>query len=156
MTWLSHWSGWTASRTITAHVHWSWARSHEMVSQSRFHRRRSTAWGPASADRSFLIVLAHVFSCPPTHFRQLGREVGRSTWWMSSSSGRRAAWMYNECHSLSSRHKITLDRFICIKINQSWWQNLICFYITIWLWFQVFRVNTNNFQTNQFDLQMGL
>ena len=80
----------TASRTIAAHVRWSWARSHEMSSQSRFHRRRPTTWGPDSVARSSLIVLAHVFSCPPTRFRQLGREGGRNTSRMSSPSGRRS------------------------------------------------------------------
>ena len=45
-------------------------------SQSWFRRRRSTTWGPDSAAWSSLIVLAHVFSCPPTRFRQLRREMG--------------------------------------------------------------------------------
>ena len=49
----------TAFRTIAFHVRWSWAWSYEMASQSRFHRRRPTTWGPDSAARSFLIVLAH-------------------------------------------------------------------------------------------------
>ena len=62
-----------------------------MASQSRFHRRRPTTWGPDSAAKSSLIVLAHVVSCPPIHFRQLGREGGRSTSRMSSPSARRAA-----------------------------------------------------------------
>ena len=79
----------TALRTIAAHVRRSWTKSHEMASQSWFHRRRPTTWGSDSAARSSLIVLAHVFSCPPTRFRQLGREWGRSTLRMSSPSGRR-------------------------------------------------------------------
>ena len=81
----SSWAS-TASRTITAHVRQSWARSHEIASQSQFHRRRPTTWAPDSVARSSLIVLAHIFSYPPTRFRQLGREVGRSTSQMSSLS----------------------------------------------------------------------
>ena len=77
----------TVSRTIAAHVR----RLHEMASQSRFHRRRPTTSGPDSTARSSLIVLAYVFSWPPTRFRQLGREVGSCTSWTSSPSGRRAA-----------------------------------------------------------------
>ena len=81
----------TSPRAIAAHVRRSCARSHEMASQSRFRRRGPTTWGPDSAARLSLIVLARVFSYPPTCFRQLGREVGRSTSWMSSPSGRWAA-----------------------------------------------------------------
>ena len=73
-----------------AHVRWSFARSHEMARQSWFHCRSSTTWGPDSAARSSLIVLAHVFNSSPTRFRQLGREVERSTSRMSSPSWRRA------------------------------------------------------------------
>ena len=76
----------TASRTIAAHVRGSWARSHKMASQSWFHHQRPTTCGPDTAARSSLIVLAHVFSCLPARFHQLGREVGRSTSWMSSPS----------------------------------------------------------------------
>ena len=81
----------TASRTIAPHVCWSWARSHKMASQLRFHHRRPTIWGFDSAARSSLIVLAYVFSCSPTCFCQLGREVGRSTLQVSSPSGHRSA-----------------------------------------------------------------
>ena len=66
----------TAPRSIAAHVRRSRARSHEIESQSRFHRRRPTTWGPDSTARSSLIVLAHVFSCSPTPLRRLGRERG--------------------------------------------------------------------------------
>ena len=62
----------TGSRTIAAHVRRSGARSHEMASQSLFHCRRPTTWGP----RSSLNVLAHFFSNPPTRFRQLQKEEG--------------------------------------------------------------------------------
>ena len=70
----------------------SWAKSHEMANQSRFHRRRPTTWGPDSAARSSLILLVYVFSSPPTRFCQLEREAGRSTSRMSSPSRRRAAY----------------------------------------------------------------
>ena len=59
----------TTSRAIATQVCWFWARSHEMASQSQFHRLRPTTWGPDSAARSSLIVLAHVFSCPPTELK---------------------------------------------------------------------------------------
>ena len=64
----------TAFQTVAAHVLQSWARSHQMVGQSWFHHKRPITWGPDSAARSSLIVLAQVCSCPPTHFCRLGKE----------------------------------------------------------------------------------
>ena len=79
----------TASRKIAAHLRWSWAKSHEMLSQLRFHRRRPTTWGPDSAARSFLIALA-TSSAAHRHVSPLRKRRGRSTLLMSSPSGCRS------------------------------------------------------------------
>ncbi len=81
----------TTSRKEALQARRSCASSLDTFTQSFLHRAWPKTRGPEIGSRPALIVVAHVFSCPPACLRHVRGGVGRRRSLISSPSGRLAA-----------------------------------------------------------------